>query len=333
MDLLTFLCIVSAGALSHWAFFIRGEHHLHAGLFLHMFLIAVLTCLLLESLARLNKSSCCSGIAVLFVYLGGLFSSVIIYRLFFNGLKRFPGSWWARISKFWHFYHVLDAKKCLLLEELRLSYGDIVRTGEWNVMSTWTTHLSDTGTGPNEITIYCPEALTPVHAYGLQCKKSAWYDMLTPFTAMNTTRSKTEHDKRRRAYESGLSVKGGSPPCRGSPHAEGAISCSRVSQSCPAACQGSFKCYRTLDRRNRQHHHLDAILRFRCYGRAWVREGFQSGQERAFPLRDRIPAPWHVDVGMGHSSTMALSSGACTSRYPRTDQELAGSVGLVCGAS
>ncbi|KAI4156984.1 MAG: hypothetical protein L6R39_000847 [Caloplaca ligustica] len=172
-----------------------------------MFLIAVLTCLLLESLARLNKSSCCSGIAVLFVYLGGLFSSVIIYRLFFNGLKRFPGSWWARISKFWHFYHVLDAKKCLLLEELRLSYGDIVRTGEWNVMSTWTTHLSDTGTGPNEITIYCPEALTPVHAYGLQCKKSAWYDMLTPFTAMNTTRSKTEHDKRRRAYESGLSVK------------------------------------------------------------------------------------------------------------------------------
>lgn len=32
--------------------------------------------------------------------------------------------------------------------------------------------------------------------------------MLKPYTAMNTTRSRPEHDKRRRSYESGLSIKG-----------------------------------------------------------------------------------------------------------------------------
>ncbi|KAI4180677.1 MAG: hypothetical protein L6R41_007075 [Letrouitia leprolyta] len=95
----------------------------------------------------------------------------------------------AKVSKLWHFYHVADAKQYLLLEDMRQKYGDIVRTG------------------PNELTLFCPEAYKPINAYGSRCTKSAWYDMLAPFTAMNTTRSKPEHDKRRRAYENGLSVK------------------------------------------------------------------------------------------------------------------------------
>lgn len=62
--------------------------------------------------------------------------------------------------------------------------------------------------GPNEITIFRPESLKLIHGYGSKCTKSAWYDNLKPYTAMNSTRIKSEHDRRRRLYDQGLSIKG-----------------------------------------------------------------------------------------------------------------------------
>lgn len=66
-----------------------------------------------------------------FLALGGLFSSMIVYRAFFHRLSKFPGPFWARLSNL--YITVLSAKKMHLYEEvqeLHKQYGDIVRLGE-----------------------------------------------------------------------------------------------------------------------------------------------------------------------------------------------------------
>lgn len=61
----------------------------------------------------------------------GLFSNMLIYRLFFHRLRKFPGPFWAKISRFYPVY--LAAKKQQYLFDLQgfhEKYGDIVRTGK-----------------------------------------------------------------------------------------------------------------------------------------------------------------------------------------------------------
>lgn len=66
-----------------------------------------------------------------FLALGGLFSSMIVYRAFFHRLSKFPGPFWARISNLYITF--LSAKKMHLyaeVQELHKQYGDIVRLGK-----------------------------------------------------------------------------------------------------------------------------------------------------------------------------------------------------------
>ena len=58
-----------------------------------------------------------------------LYTSIILFRLFFHPLSKFPGPAFAKVTKFWHVSKVLDSKNYLLLEKLYQQYGDIVRTG------------------------------------------------------------------------------------------------------------------------------------------------------------------------------------------------------------
>ena len=62
--------------------------------------------------------------------------------------------------------------------------------------------------GPNEITIFRPEAVLAIHGPGSRCSKSAFYDALHPYVAVNTTRSKPDHTYRRRIWDQGFSTKG-----------------------------------------------------------------------------------------------------------------------------
>ena len=70
---------------------------------------------------RETLKSCCT-------YLAFLFTSMSIYRVFFQRLCGFPGPILARASKSWHFAHCLDSKNHILLERLRQQIGDFVRT-------------------------------------------------------------------------------------------------------------------------------------------------------------------------------------------------------------
>ncbi|KAL8947425.1 MAG: hypothetical protein Q9222_006293 [Ikaeria aurantiellina] len=62
-------------------------------------------------------------------------------------------------------------------------------------------------TGPEELTIFHPEVLRAVDGPGNSCTKAVWYDLLLPELAVNTTRSKPAHDKRRRIWDQGFSSK------------------------------------------------------------------------------------------------------------------------------
>lgn len=60
----------------------------------------------------------------------GLFTSMVIYRLFFHRIRNFPGPFWARVSRFYALY--LSAKNVqyhVELNKLRKQYGDFFRTG------------------------------------------------------------------------------------------------------------------------------------------------------------------------------------------------------------
>ena len=70
------------------------------------------------------------SIIVIGSYALSLFASIVIYRTCFHRLRSFPGPLLARVSKFWHVYHVRHSKNYELLHRLYAQYGPIVRTGQ-----------------------------------------------------------------------------------------------------------------------------------------------------------------------------------------------------------
>ncbi|KAL8831711.1 MAG: hypothetical protein Q9170_005173, partial [Blastenia crenularia] len=73
------------------------------------------------------------------------------------------------------------------MEDMRCSYGDFVRTG------------------PNEISIFKPEAVRALDGVGTKCSKSAWYDIMQPRVSLATTRDKGLHHERRKIWERAFS--------------------------------------------------------------------------------------------------------------------------------
>ena len=66
----------------------------------------------------------------------GLFASIVIHRLFFHRIRKFPGPVGMKLSRFYAAY--LNAKNYRFykeLENMHNTYGDFVRTG-WYYLST-----------------------------------------------------------------------------------------------------------------------------------------------------------------------------------------------------
>ncbi|KAF7539705.1 hypothetical protein G7054_g1956 [Neopestalotiopsis clavispora] len=118
-----------------------------------------------------------------------IFASIATHRLFFHPLQSFPGPKLAAVSKIWHSIQCLDGKNYRVLERLHHQYGDFVRTG------------------PNEITIFRPEALISLDGPGNKTTKSVWYDFLMPDMGVTTIRDKTFHDQRRKIWTQAFSEK------------------------------------------------------------------------------------------------------------------------------
>ncbi len=178
------------GVLSHLCIFIRGEWHIQApSVFKYHVIIflGVVGGFALNNEGLLDSLSMAATATT--IYSVALVASMIVYRRFFHRLRPFPGPWMAGITKFWHVYHCRNSQNHRLLDRLHDEYGQFVRTG------------------PEELTVFHPEVLRAVDGPGNSCSKAVWYDLLLPELAVNTTRSKPEHDKRRRIWDHGFSKK------------------------------------------------------------------------------------------------------------------------------
>lgn len=158
MSVLLPLVAGAAGVAAHLLFFKRGEHHLYATRYLQVFILTFIASIvaLTHYGGRSIQDSLNESSAIFGYFLGGLYGSLIIYRLFFNPLNKLPGPYFARLSKFDFVFRVskFDANKHFY--KLHQKYGKFVRYG------------------PNDLSITEPEAMQVISGATSKCKKSPW---------------------------------------------------------------------------------------------------------------------------------------------------------------
>jgi hypothetical protein len=217
MDLLQnrpLLGVLSAGlgVLSHLTYFIRGEHHESAPT-LALLCVIVPALLFMGQVVYLKfdtDQAVVTTTVIYGAYFSALWTSMVVYRVFFHRLNKFPGPFMAKVSKIYHTALVVRTMdNYLLLDKWHQEYGAFVRTGE-KLGPTFERLkiLTNTPTGPNEITIVAPEGPMALLGPSSKCTKAAWYDGGKPMTSLHTTRNRAFHDKRRRVWDKGFSAKG-----------------------------------------------------------------------------------------------------------------------------
>jgi len=123
-------------------------------------------------------------------FFAGLFSSMLIYRMLFHRLGKFPGPFGARLSKFWHIVQLGNCDNYKRLDRWHHQYGEYVRIG------------------PSELSTVDPDAVEAIMGARSNCTKAPWYDIADPLVSMHQCRDRALHDKRRRTWDRGFSVKG-----------------------------------------------------------------------------------------------------------------------------
>ncbi|KAF1809510.1 cytochrome P450 [Eremomyces bilateralis CBS 781.70] len=182
---LNFVALASGllGVSSHLAWFIHGDHILHAPSY-----VVSTACgppLIIVALVQYFEFTLSAAIVTLAVSYGSffaaLFTSIGIYRLFFHPLRNFPGPVASRVSQF---VPILWAAKKLdhfrQRDRLHAKHGEYVRIG------------------PNLLSISDPDMVMPVHGAQSTFEKAEWYDGGKPMTSIHQMRDKRLHDQRRR---------------------------------------------------------------------------------------------------------------------------------------
>ena len=141
MATLASICCYAAGAgiAPHLGYFIHGEHHTESTSIVSLFLLANATIFgaQIRFLGQGIALSIFRTTAISASYVIALWTSMVIYRLFFHRLRKFPGPLPARVSKLWHTYQSIPKLDSFRwLAKLHEEYGDIVRTGRIEFPST-----------------------------------------------------------------------------------------------------------------------------------------------------------------------------------------------------
>lgn len=186
--------VALAGALSHWLYFIHGEHHRQATLYFGLSVSIPLAIILFETCVSAvpvsTRQAFMNAFMLELIFLTSLFLSILIYRLYVHPLRHFPGPKTMALSKWGHVFRSRKLDNHHQMDRLRREYGDFVRTG------------------PNELTIFKPEAYTALHGSQSKCTKAAWYDVLKPNDSMHSTRMKSAHGLQKKAWDLAFSAKG-----------------------------------------------------------------------------------------------------------------------------
>jgi len=182
-----------AGPLAHWAYFVRGEHDLEAANIARFHFTAAI--LVFFSKFQFEGLPARHAIWESFLldsaYVVALFTSIVVYRIFFSPLRNLPGPLSMHVSKLVHVWETADPGRpnCQMLHELRARYGNVVRTG------------------PSEVTLFGWEAYRQIHGSESTCERAAYYDILHPMVSLDTTRDTAAHHIRRKVWEPAFSIK------------------------------------------------------------------------------------------------------------------------------
>lgn len=180
-----------AGTLSHIFYFKKGEHHANGSQYAKVFtgVFAAATALLHFTQSIAWDQASLTVCKFFLSYAIGLYSSLIIYRIFFHPLRKFPGPFFAGISSAWQPLAVNDQNNFRLLHRLHQKYGPFVRYGS------------------SDLSITNPEAVPAIYGTGSPCIKGDWYDLSAPATSLQTFRDTKLHSQRRRVWSNAFSEK------------------------------------------------------------------------------------------------------------------------------
>ena len=196
------------GLLSHHGIFIHHEHHLGAARTFRFYILLSILVYGTETrwLAGPFGNVQLAAFTVISAYATALLGSMFIYRVLFHPLRAFPGPFMAKVSKIWNVVKASKSTNYKLMEDMHQEYGDFVRTGMRRTLHDFNSahlRIADTPTlqGPNEISVFKPEAVRALDGVGTKCTKSAWYDIMQPRVSLATTRDRALHQERRRIWE------------------------------------------------------------------------------------------------------------------------------------
>ncbi|CAK3772144.1 Tryprostatin B 6-hydroxylase [Lecanosticta acicola] len=185
------LLAFAAGVASHLFYFRIGEHHMLPIVYIQLFVILnIASAAALVTSQGLSFSSAVAAVSSLSaLWLLGVYTSLVTYRLFFHPLRNFPGPWQARIGDLWFSTRLSKGDGHVQLTDFHRRYGRYVRIGS------------------NSLSITDPEMMQAAYGPNSKVVKSDWYDGAYPYHSMQTTRDKGLHDRRRRVWAPAFSDK------------------------------------------------------------------------------------------------------------------------------
>ncbi|KAL3464660.1 cytochrome P450 [Aspergillus heterothallicus] len=183
----------AAGVTTYTLYYRKGEHHLHP--WGHIQAILALGTLFTFGLKHLDPTlsttAAAQGATTLTItFVVALLGSVLIYRQLLNPLNAFPGYPLAKLTGFDHVFRVAKNRDMFLkLHDSHQKWGKFVRIG------------------PNDISVSHADVVRVALGPQSKCIKAQWYTLELPAASMHTTRSRAEHDRRRRVWSPAFSDK------------------------------------------------------------------------------------------------------------------------------
>ncbi|KAI0450353.1 cytochrome P450 [Xylaria acuta] len=191
MEVVTIFMALAAGVLSHVTYFCTGEHHLY-GIRYAFAAVAVLMMSILSHSHLLQISvptSIFESLSLGVCYLGGLYASLVVYRIFFTPIRHFSGPLYCRISSLWFATYLGKHDAFRQLRKLHQTHGAFLRIGS------------------NDLSISHPKAVQAIYGLGSKCRKADFYDLTYPMISLQSTRDSSIHGQRRRVWSAAFGDK------------------------------------------------------------------------------------------------------------------------------
>jgi hypothetical protein len=154
----------ASGVALHALWFNGREHHFYGWGYIFTTLLTFISGMLVLSRGYGFPfgQAVTSSFSLVSTVLGGIYSSLAVYRLFLNPLNRFPGPYWTRLGNIAWSAQLGKADGYQKLKALHDKHGDIVRIGS------------------HDLSIVDPEGMQITYGIGAKASKSPWYEGDSP---------------------------------------------------------------------------------------------------------------------------------------------------------